>query len=106
MEELSITIMIADRSYKLLIEKEQEETIRNAAKVIDNKIKEYSGSYAYKDKQDLLAMVALELTTNLLQKEKSVRDKEKNEDRRLVEMDKALDEVLQQPVNSFFDSKS
>jgi cell division protein ZapA len=96
MEELSITIMIADRSYKLLIEKEQEETVRNAAKMIDKRIREYSGSYAYKDKQDLLAMAALEFTTSLLQKERSVKEKEDDSDHKLAEIDKALDEALQQ----------
>lgn len=98
MEELSISIMIADRAYKLLIDKEQEETVRNAAKMIDKKIKEYSSSYAYKDKQDLIAMVALEFSTGLLQKEKMISERKTDADHTLLELEKTLDEVLKQPV--------
>ncbi len=94
MEELSISIMIADRPYKLVIDKEQEELVRRAAKLIEKRIKEYSGSYAYKDKQDLVAMVALEFTTSFLQNEKNVSEDETEVDQKLEEMDKALNEIL------------
>ena len=95
MEELSISIMIADRPYKLVIDKEQEEWVRRAAKLIEKRIKEYSGSYAYKDKQDLVAMVALEFTTSFLQNEKAVSETETEVDQKLAAMDKALNEILQ-----------
>jgi cell division protein ZapA (FtsZ GTPase activity inhibitor) len=98
MGELSISITIADRPYKLMIDKEFEEVFRRAAKLIDKRIKEYSTSYAYKDKQDLLAMVALEYTTSFLQNERTVTETEKSTDQKLVEMDKALDEILQYPA--------
>lgn len=98
MDELSVTIIIADRPYKLLIDKTQEEMVRNAAKMIDKKIKEYSGSYSYKDKQDLIAMVALEFGTGLLQKEKTGSDFDKEKVRMLAEIDRTLNEVIQQEM--------
>ncbi len=71
MEEFSITVNIADRTYKLTIEKQEEEIVRKAAKLINDKIKEFSSNYAFKDKQDLLAMIALQYTTSALNYEQS-----------------------------------
>jgi cell division protein ZapA len=59
MEELTITVNIADRPYRLRIKREEEEIIRKAAKEIELRIKEYSEHFAFNDKQDLLAMVLL-----------------------------------------------
>ena len=59
MADLSIKVVIADRTYPLTIDLEEEELIRKAAKSINDKITEYEKSYAIKDKQDVLAMVAL-----------------------------------------------
>ena len=76
MNELSISVTIADRPYKLVVEKEHEELFRKAARLIEKRMKEYSNSYAYKDKQDLLAMVALESSTRYLQDEQVITEKE------------------------------
>ena len=38
---------------------EEEEIIRRAAKLINDRVKEYQENYAVRDKQDLLAMIAL-----------------------------------------------
>jgi cell division protein ZapA len=94
MSEFSISISVADRPYKLVVEKEQEELFRNAAKLIDKRIKEYSGSYAFKDKQDLLAMVALEYTVSFLQNEQTTKESELMFNEKLTGIDKALNELL------------
>jgi cell division protein ZapA len=94
MGEFSISITVADRPYKLVIEKEYEELFRRAAKLIDSRIKVYSNNYAYKDKQDLLAMVALDNTINLLQHERNINEKETTLEKKLGELDIALTEVL------------
>jgi cell division protein ZapA (FtsZ GTPase activity inhibitor) len=59
MEELTITVNIADRPYRLKIKREEEEIIRKAVKDIDLRIREYSEHFAFNDKQDLMAMVLL-----------------------------------------------
>lgn len=59
MDELTITVNISDRPYRLKIKREEEEIIRKAVKEIDQRIKEYSEHFAFNDKQDLLAMVLL-----------------------------------------------
>ena len=63
MSELSIKLNIANRVYPLTIKRDEEEGIRKTAKMINEKIKEYESDYAVKDKQDLLAMCALEYGT-------------------------------------------
>ena len=63
MSELSIKLSIANRVYPLTIKRSEEEGIRKTAKMINEKIKEYESDYAVKDKQDLLAMCALEYGT-------------------------------------------
>lgn len=59
MEELTITVNIAERPYRLKIKREEEEVIRKAVKEIEQRIKEYSEHFAFNDKQDLMAMVLL-----------------------------------------------
>lgn len=59
-EILKIKISIADRVYPLSIKASQEEGLRKAAKKIETAIKKYEQSYAVRDKQDVLAMCALQ----------------------------------------------
>jgi cell division protein ZapA (FtsZ GTPase activity inhibitor) len=94
MSEFSISINVADRPYKLVVEKEQEELFRNSAKLIDKRIKEYSVSYAFKDKQDLLAMVALESTVSFLQNEQTTKESELLLNDKLTGIDNTLNELL------------
>lgn len=94
MSEFTISLTIADRTYKLVIEKEHEELFRSAAKLIDKRIKEYSSNYAYKDKQDLLVMVALEYTTSFLQKEQNVIEEDQEVEQKLESIDAALTGLL------------
>jgi cell division protein ZapA len=65
MSELSIRVTIAGRTYPLTIERDEEEQVRKAAKFIDDKINELKKQYAVTDLQDYLAMVALEMSTEL-----------------------------------------
>ena len=98
MSEFSISITVADRPYKLVVEKEQEELFRNAAKLIDKRIKEYSSNYAFKDKQDLLAMIALEYTVSYLQNEQETKESELLLNGKLTGIDNALNELLTSPL--------
>lgn len=59
-EKLKIKISIADRVYPLSIRPEQEEGLRKAAKKIEETIKSFEQNYAVRDKQDVLAMSALQ----------------------------------------------
>lgn len=57
---LKIKLSIADRVYPLTIQPEQEEGLRKAAKKIEAMIKQFEQNYAVRDKQDVLAMCALQ----------------------------------------------
>ena len=60
MEDLSIKIKIADREYPMKVKKADEERVRIAGKLINEKIKTYREQFGIDDKQDLLAMVAFD----------------------------------------------
>jgi cell division protein ZapA len=94
MDELSISVTIADRPYRLKIEKTDEETIRKASKLIEKTMKEYSVNYAFKDKQDLLAMVALQFVTSSLNFESQIDFTENKLETKLSEIDHVLSEVI------------
>jgi cell division protein ZapA (FtsZ GTPase activity inhibitor) len=59
-DKLKIKISVADRVYPLTIDPSREEGLRKAAKSIEAMIKQLEQSYAVRDKQDLLAMCALQ----------------------------------------------
>lgn len=65
---LKIKLSIADRVYPLTINPDQEEGLRKAAKRIEQMIKRFEESYAVRDKQDVLAMSALQFATQVEQK--------------------------------------
>lgn len=75
MGELSIKVTIAGRTYPLTIKREEEESVRKAAKNINERIRSYEENYSVRDKQDLLAMCSLQLATqNLLLESKPVTE--------------------------------
>ncbi len=60
MEELSIKIKIADREYPMKVKRVDEERVRMAGKLINEKLKSYREQFGIDDKQDLLSMVAFD----------------------------------------------
>jgi cell division protein ZapA len=68
-EKLKIKISIADRVYPLTVDPSQEEGLRSASKKIDTMIKQFEENYAVRDKQDVLAMCALQFASQVEQKQ-------------------------------------
>lgn len=66
-DKLKIKLSIADRVYPLSVDAEQEESLRQAAAQLQKMVKQFEANYAVNDKQDVLAMCALQLanTVNL-----------------------------------------
>ena len=56
---MPITLWLAGRSYRIRIKPEEEQSVRHAAKLADEKINEMRNHYAGKDDQDFIAMVLL-----------------------------------------------
>ena len=93
-EKLKIKISIADRVYPLTVDVAQEEGLRSASKKIDTMIKQYEENYAVRDKQDVLAMCALQFAAQVEQKQikNSIDGTETLE--RLTKMNNLLEQYL------------
>ncbi|WP_140936636.1 cell division protein ZapA [Sphingobacterium lumbrici] len=90
MGDISIKINIADRVYPLRVETEEEEVIRHAAKLINEKIKELQDSYAVRDKQDLLSMCVLQYATGMIKAERNAKNQDIGLEQTIHELDNLL----------------
>ncbi len=95
-EKLKIKLSIADRVYPLTIDPKQEEGLRKAAKNIDNLAKKFEQNYAVRDKQDVLAMCALQFASKIEQSGINESESTKEAKERL----KALDELVHSRLGS------
>ncbi|HRW63918.1 MAG TPA: cell division protein ZapA [Bacteroidales bacterium] len=66
-DKLSIKVNVADRYYPLKIDRTDEEKIRKAAKMINEKVLQYKQKYTDKDTQDFLAMAALQYVIKVIE---------------------------------------
>jgi cell division protein ZapA len=64
-EKIKIKLTVADRVYPLTISSDQEASIRASAKKIYEMTKQLEKNYAVRDKQDVLAMCALQYAAQL-----------------------------------------
>ena len=71
-DKLSIKVNVADRYYPLKVERENEEKIRKAARMINEKVLQYKQKYTDKDVQDFLAMAALQYVIKLTEEEEKL----------------------------------
>jgi cell division protein ZapA (FtsZ GTPase activity inhibitor) len=92
-DKLSIRVNVADRYYPLKIEKDDEEKIRKAAKLINDKVLMYKQRYVDKDTQDFLAMAALQFVIQLIDEEEKSGDDDLP--RILEELNQKLESALE-----------
>ncbi len=73
MSEKSVKITIAGRTYPLTVDAKEEQAVMDAAKRINERVAQLEKTYLVKDKQDLLAMTALQFASQYLDsKSKSI----------------------------------
>jgi len=60
---ISINLPVGDRSYRLKIKAEDEETVRKMAKKMNTQLNQFKTQYPGKDMQDYLAMSLLSFVT-------------------------------------------
>lgn len=89
-ELININVIIADRPYPLKVKPEEEEGIRKAAKQLNERVKEFQNQYEAKDKQDYLAMCALQYTVDL----QNLRGQLEQSDEAVSEKLSSLDNTL------------
>lgn len=87
---ININVIIADRPYPLKIKKSEEEDVRNAAREINEKVKQYQQVYAAKDKQDYLAMSALMYAVQNIENQKSLKSNEADFEKELSKLEETL----------------
>lgn len=71
-DKLSVNLTIGDRVYPLRIDRNEEENIRRAAKIITDKVVQYKQRYASKDTQDCLAMATLQFVIQKFNSERQI----------------------------------
>ena len=87
-EKLKIKLTVAGRVYPLTISPDQEASLRVSAKKIDEMTKQLEENYAVRDKQDVLAMCALQYAAQLENKleNNTTKDKPSNKINELIEL--------------------
>ena len=87
-EKLKIKLTVADRVYPLTISPDQEASLRVSAKKIDDMTKQLEQNYAVRDKQDVLAMCALQYAAQLENQleNNTTKDKPSNKINELIEL--------------------
>lgn len=93
-EPLKIKLSIANRVYPLTIDPKQEEGLRKAAKNIEVMISKFEQSYSVRDKQDVLAMCALQFAAQLEQKSIDKVTVNKEVEDKLTALNELLKECL------------
>lgn len=93
-EPLKIKISIADRVYPLTVEYSQEEGLRSASKKIDMMIHQFEENYAVRDKQDVLAMCALQFASQTEQTKIDTSESYISAMNRLMDLDEHLTRIL------------
>jgi len=91
---LSIKVQIAERFYPLKIKRQDEEKIRQAARLINDKVLQYKQRYTDKDTQDFVAMAALQFVINLIDCEQQQNVVSLEEE--LGSLSSELDELLKE----------
>lgn len=69
-EFIKIKVQIAGRWYPLKVRRSEEQTLRNAIKLLEDCLNQLERNYDVATKQDLLAMCALQLANRLISNEK------------------------------------
>lgn len=66
MSDTSVTITIAGINYQLKLDAANHNQVQQAASFINEHISEFEKNYPVKEKRDILAMVSLQMVTELL----------------------------------------
>jgi cell division protein ZapA len=95
-DKLSIKVNLVDRYYPLKIDRRDEEKIRKAAKLINEKVVQYKQRYNDNDKdtQDFLAMAALQFVIKNLELEDVSTEQVSNS--KLSELNSDLEQFLKE----------
>jgi hypothetical protein len=91
-ELIPINVLIADRTYRIKIQSQDEEMVRKTLKTINDRIIEFKTQFSGKDMQDYVAMVLLWYATQVTSEEQNASSPAIDEIIRKIEnqLEKAL----------------
>lgn len=92
-KEISIKVLIGDRQYPLKISSHEEENVRKAAKLVNERSKFYTENFSVQDKQDAIAMSALEFASENLNATTKDQTISAEMEQLLLDLDRDLDEL-------------
>ena len=93
-DEIKINVVIAERSYRLTVNKADEAKVLKAAEMLNERIKSYKQTYDYRDYQDLLSMLCLQLATLNVKYESDAVYKDQYLEQKLDELSSLLSENI------------
>lgn len=91
---ICINVELARRTYRVNVREGEKTVFEDASKMIDETIKGYEAKYAYKDKQDLLAMVLLQYVTAFIKQNRTLNDNNRTLTERLEAMLQNLEKSI------------
>ncbi|MFT6829163.1 MAG: cell division protein ZapA [Roseivirga sp.] len=91
---LSIKIKIGDREYPMKVKPEEEQRVRNAGKIINEKLKTYRDQFGIDDKEDLLAMVAFDCLISKMKIEQDITSIDSTTSGQLDQLEKIINAAL------------
>ena len=92
MDEITINITLLDRSYRLSVSRADEEKVRKAGELINERVKYYAKHYAYNDALDLMSMTALQFATSVIKLDAELTFKDQHLERKLNDLNDLLSE--------------
>jgi len=94
LEKYSIKVNILNRPYPLLVQADEEESVRNAAKLINDRIKVYKERFSVQDEMDLVIMCCLELATDNFSRSQLVQNDIQSAMASLEKVDESLNNAI------------
>jgi cell division protein ZapA (FtsZ GTPase activity inhibitor) len=95
----SVKIQVAGRTYPLTVEDHEESFVNDAAKRINDRVAQLEARYAVRDKQDLLAMAALQFATMYLESQNKSASQEQQLAQDLLYLNQLLDQGISASFN-------
>jgi cell division protein ZapA (FtsZ GTPase activity inhibitor) len=90
-----ITVLIAGRSYPLVVDKVEEQVVLQTVKAINERVTQLQAQFQSKDKQDCLAMCLLEFTISQVNTSNTPSTDTQAMHRTLNRLEQSIDEMLE-----------
>lgn len=94
MADLSIKLRIANREYPMRVKAEDEERIRRAGKILNDKVKKYREQFGIDDNQDLLAMVAFDCLIEKMKNEEQAGSVDEVSSQQVARLNQLISDAL------------